>query len=356
MSRGTPTPARPATSSRMQRGPRRLDARARACHEHAVPPRARPKPSTHRRPGRGPSARLRAIEAEWVLGAIQVPPGLYVLVFLDRASNIAYSCVTSRLDEPAVAEAWRGALLEAAERGVPAPRRLRATSSELADLLRGVTELAVDREPADMPELVALGGDIQQLLQQTGLHADLGPSYFGDGRVGVDVVRSFFAAALAFRDARPWRRLAGGEVLDLEIPALGIDGAGAILVHDDDTGGLAILADPEDLADFSSGADELRNALALCFLPRRELPEGLRAELRRLDVPPRIGRLPVLVALGELGLPRPLTADDYRVATATIEAVRRFADDALADPALARSYGVDLPGEILEVRLRHPDA
>lgn len=321
-----------------------------------MPPRARPKPSASRRTGRGLSPNLRAFATEWNFGAIQVPPGLYVLVFLDRASNIAFSCVASQLDGPAVAEAWRGALLEAAERGVPAPRHLRATSSDLAELLRDVTDLAVGHEPADMPELVTLGGDIQQLLRQTGLHADMGPSYFGDGRVGVDAVRSFFTAALAFRDSRPWRRLAGGEVLDLEIPALGIGGAGAILVHDADTGGLAILSDPDDLADFSRGGDELRNALAVCFMPRRELPEGLRAELRRLDVPPRIGRLPVLVALGELGLPRPLAPDDYRIATVTVEAVRRFAaeHDPPDAPERARSYAVDLPGEVLEVRLRRP--
>lgn len=294
-------------------------------------------------------------QPEWVFGAIEVPPGLHVLVFLDRASSIAFSCIAAELDEAAVAEAWRGAIMEATERGVLAPRRLRATSDELADLLREVTGVDVDLEPDDMPELASLGGDIQHLLRQTGLQADLGPSYFGDGGIAVDAVQSFVTAALAFRDDRPWDTLTGGEILDLEIPALGIDGAGAIVVHDEGTGGLAIVADPDDLGHFSSGDDDLRNTLAVCFMPRRDLPGGLRHELARLTVPARASRIPVLVALGELGLPRPLAADDYRIATATVEAVRRFAGEVELsnDPLeLARSYAVDLPGETLEVRLR----
>jgi hypothetical protein len=101
------------------------------------------------------------------------------------------------------------------------PKRIRVSDAHLAMELKGaVPDIEVVVAPT--PELDAL---VAQMLASMSAAGGNGPSYFENGRIAADTVDSLFRAAEALFRLAPWELARDSDVLRLDIPALGVEGA-----------------------------------------------------------------------------------------------------------------------------------
>lgn len=101
------------------------------------------------------------------------------------------------------------------------PERVRVADKTLAAEVRAA-EPQIDVRVAPTPEL-------HHLLEEMGASmpgaAEVGPSYFEDGRISAALVEMLFRAADQLYRIAPWRRADDSQTLRLDIPALGVEGA-----------------------------------------------------------------------------------------------------------------------------------
>lgn len=291
------------------------------------------KPS--RATNQGPS---KPTGGELVFGALELGAvveeagGAYrptMLVFLDAASGFGFSPhLVREVGEATVAEAWRGLLAEVARLGVAAPPRVRVADEGLARALRTAVGGAVEVEVAATPEVAVFGALLQEWATR-----GAPMSYFHGQAFPSELVREFFAAALAFRKEQPWELLLAEEGILFDVPELGVEGAAIAVITDEGFGGLQIFPSDEALQALANAEREAqareatRNSRAVMFYPRRQLPDSLREELKRLPFAPATGPIPAIAALDDRGLQRPLLRSDYAIVIAALRAVTQFVAD-----------------------------
>jgi len=135
--------------------------------------------------------------------------------------------VGQELTAPANVEGALGrALLAALERPligpVRRPPRIRVADQELAAEVRAVVGDGVPILVAPTPELDEV---LESMIEEMPSGSDEEPSYLEGGRISVEIVAELFGAAEYLYRIAPWRVATDDQVVRVDIPELGIQGA-----------------------------------------------------------------------------------------------------------------------------------
>ena len=292
-------------------------------------------------PKAGRQGRRKAVEGEWVLGRRPAPamveapipyrPDLVLLV--EAASGFVIGSEVVKPDASADEVAsWVEGLVEP---GVS----LRVDDERIADALR--SRLGPDQpvQVGPVPELRAplaalsrfMGGGAGPRREQP-LWTDEASD---EARIG------FFEAAAQFERSAPWAAAGDGQVLRLDAPALGWEGACASIIGAaGEELGLLLLRSLEDyvafvrLADRAAARERRGRKVGIPLLSVNfDHPDNVtggqvlakRARAHGWKPGPE-GRLAYLLKVSPESVTQPITTDDYRFATASLEAVRVFVE------------------------------
>lgn len=260
-----------------------------------------------------------------------------MILWLELPSDLV---VGSTLIEPrnpvSAAESLEGAMKRPVDGAPRRPRRIRVADEAMAAELRASFP-GMPVVVADVPELDAVFEQFVTEFEQTTEE----PSYLGDGDIPPDAVRELFQAASLFFRAAPWRQVSDQQILRVDIPRFGIDGAclsvigaggesfGLLLFESiDDYERLALAgergAGPSEEEDGigPGGSVSLRS---LSFDRKKDLPPGMLAEIERHHWPVAGAKAyPVLFCVDGAQTPLPTTEDDVRIMTACTRAFLAF--------------------------------
>jgi len=212
------------------------------------------------------------------------------------------------------------------------PKRIRVSDGRLAAELRE-TVPDIDVVVVPTPELNDV---ISQMLGSMSGESDDGPSYFEKGRVTADTLASLFHAAEALFRAAPWKLASDSQVLRLDIPAFGIEGACVSIIGAlGESLGIVIFPSHLAMERFLTGIeqDRLRDGpldmgtttLSLNFERGADLPPRMRREAAEHGWPVAgPSAYPWAQHRDRDGTPRPLEEQDVRVVAACASAVAAF--------------------------------
>ena len=217
--------------------------------------------------------------------------------------------------------------------------RLRVDHRALAQAVRRRAGEGVEVLEAPTPEIDGAIDSLEAFTARTRGGRGSEPAW-ADG-AAADAKARFYVAAERFEQARPWAKASDGHVLAIDVPSMGWTGACvSILGKAEDTFGLLLLRSLADYERFVRLGDAVfespRRApgagvplFSVNFDRPRDLPGGkkLAAEARAHGfVPGARGRVPYILNFSPDAVATPPTTDDYRLATACLEAVCRFVE------------------------------
>lgn len=284
---------------------------------------------------------------EWVGGVLSPP--LFIgdreepfragwVVWLENPSGLV---VGQELVAPEEAEGAVGRVLRAAlERPLVGPRRrpdaLRVADAGLLPEVTAALEGAVPIDVAPTPELDAVLEEFVESLSERAPGDDAEESYLEGGRIAPELVAGLFAAARVLYAVAPWKVATDDQVLRMDIPALGVEGAcvsiigklgesRGVLLFPSLAGYEAFLAAAEEPLREGRRVDPGSDWLALDFERGADLPVSLRREVAShgwpvaaADAYPRV-RHP-----DRDGLLRPLAPRDVEIAAACATSLAAF--------------------------------
>ena len=278
--------------------------------------------------GRAPAAATR----EWIGGRVLPPffvtegepyrPELIIWMDLPDGTVIGH-----HLQEPKAPIDFGATLATAMERplvGPPRrPARVRVATSDLAESVRQVVGDDVEIVVAPTPELDA----VLEAMKHAPRDDRPDESYLEEGRVSVDTVADLFGAAeLVYRMA-PWKTMDDQQLVRVDIPSLGIDGAClSVIGAGGDSFGFILFPSLEGFEAFALAGqtadrgpiDMGTTLLALSFERGADLPASMRREITEHGWPVAGARAyPVVTHRDRDGVPRPLSDRDFRVLSAS---------------------------------------
>ena len=319
--------------------------------------------------------RRAAVEGEWVLGRRRAPiviegptayrPDLVLLVEAASGFVIASDVVHPEASADEVADRVEGLL----KPGVS----LRVDDEQIADALRA--RLGPDQpvRVGPVPELRAPLAALSRFMGGGGGSRREEPLWTDEASAEARI--GFIQAAARFERSAPWEAAGDGQVLRLDVPALGWEGACAsILGAAGEEFGLLLLRSLEDFVAFTRLAGEPRRPanrrrgigiplLSVNFDDPHAIAEGhVLAKRARAHgwLPGPDGWLAYLLKVGPDRVVQPITTDDYRLATASLEAVRVFVEKNLRlfqQPPTERietQSRIVMPAGAVEVRVTAP--
>jgi len=206
-------------------------------------------------------------------------------------------------------------------------RRLRTNDHELAPLLReklaGNWDVVVGPTPEADEALASLAASLSAPPGAGG--------HFADGATPEAVGRFFAAAAPVFR-AAPWRAATDAQVLAVNAPRFGYEGASLSIIGAlGESFGLVVYASMEDYLSVVRIA--IRGApvegpgvptFAVNFDQATEVPRRLRQEAKRHGWPVQRGGFPTISRIDPDAVLRPLGDRDYAFAAVLLAALLRF--------------------------------
>jgi len=200
-------------------------------------------------------------------------------------------------------------------------------------------------------------------------------SYLENGRVTPEAVGRFFEAAAAVYRLAPWRiAQSDNQVLRLDAPSFGIEGACLSIIGGlGESHGVLVFESVEDFAEMAcvGTEEEIRDRgagvpiFSINFEARKNLPPGLASEVKRHGWPVAGPRAyPWIFSLDANGLARPLAERDYEWATAVLDTLTGFLGDHAAvfeeepQTPISRTAVIDrLPGaRSVTLTAPHPEA
>lgn len=323
--------------------------------------------------GRGAKGRRAPGSTSWVLGRRTAPflvespvryrPELLVLIDVGAHRMVALEPVEPGQTAEAVA-AWAGPRVES---GVT----LRVDSEELAAALRVRLDARADVFVAETPEVDEALDSLEEFSDRQRAEARRDPDWVDD--VPSAAKAGFYEAAARFENVEPWRWASDGHVLAFDAPGLGWPGAIAVVMGNaGESFGLTLFRSMVDYVRFVRLGDEPAARrrpgagvplLAVHLDHPRRLPAGkkLEAEARTHGfVPGPSGRFPFILKSTADLVPVPASLDDYRLATACLDAVGRFVK---ARPALFESTPdervsipsrIEMPAGEVEIEIAAP--
>ncbi|MHC4932733.1 MAG: SEC-C metal-binding domain-containing protein [Planctomycetota bacterium] len=298
----------------------------------ARPPRRRLRPEN---PGTG---------CEWVGGRLappffvtdaREPYRAQIALWLELPEGLI---VGQELTEPANVERALGRALSAAlERPLigPArrPSRIRVVDAELAAEVRAIVGDEIPIRVAPTPELDEV---LESMIEAMPSDSDQEPSYLDGGRIPEDAVAELFRTAEYLYRIAPWRVATDDQVVRVDIPDLGIEGAclsiiGALgeslgFLLFPSLGAYAAFREVAEDPPGLEGPIDLGTAwLALNFERGADLPAAMRREIAESGWPVAAAEAyPHLLCIDRDAASRPLVERDFRIAAACARALAGF--------------------------------
>jgi len=166
--------------------------------------------------------------------------------------------------------------------------------------------------------------------------ADPGESWLQGGRIRSDTVEELFGAARMLHVLAPWKVANDGQVLRMDIPTLGVDGAclsiigkmginPGVIIFPSLAGYTAFLATAEEKLKGSTDAHPDTGWLSLTYEPEEDLPAKMRHEIREHAWPlagPRA--CPIVDRVDTEARPQILQEEDLYIVTACARSLGTF--------------------------------
>jgi hypothetical protein len=207
-----------------------------------------------------------------------------VFLWLELPTDVMVAAIVARPEVPTIAESLTIALNEPAAGRPRRPSRIRVADEKVARTLRRAAA-GIPIVVAPVPELDAVFDDFTQTADEI-----LEPSFLGDGTIEPEYVYSLFSAAAALHRVAPWREVADQQVVRIDIPALGIDGAVlSVIGAAEESHGLLLFRSIDDFDRFGDGerlpADGQPALRSLSYTERKMLPPPMIAEIEEYRWP-----------------------------------------------------------------------
>jgi len=282
-----------------------------------------------------------ATVGEWVLGRRPAPfvvekpaphrPDLLLLLDPDADRVLAVQPVQPGTGTPAFVK-WAAGKLRSAT-------HLRVEEEALAQALRERLGDAVAIRVAPAPELDGMVDFLDDYAGRIGDRREREPPWTDDALT--DALTGFYVAAARFERSEPWKTASDSHVLAVDVPALGRKaGIVSLMGMGGESFGLLLLRSLDDYVAFlrlaAGDAGAHRRApgagvslFSIGFERPRDLPGGKKLAARARShgfTPGPEGRVPFILNVSADAVRTPPTTDDYRLATAVLEAVRRFVE------------------------------
>jgi hypothetical protein len=280
---------------------------------------------------------------EWIGGRLapsffirdeDTPHRTEIVLWLEAPSGIIVGEeVVDAEDTPgSLARVLREALKAPAAGPRRRPEAIRVAETWMAKEVRAVVGRTVPVTVAPTPELDEI---LEDLLESMAASRN-GQTYLDGGEISPDAVERLFAAAEILYRVAPWKVATDDQILRMDIPAFGVDGACvSIIGHLGERLGIMIFPSLD-------GYDALRSAaegplpkdepfdlgsewLSLSYDDAEDYPTSMRKEAREHGW--RVAgeeAYPCLEHRGRDGAPLPLVEQDVRVAAACAEALAGF--------------------------------
>ena len=333
-----------------------------------MPKRRTPRPLRSRKAG--------GQHVEWIGGRLSPPFFIHdreepyraeLAIWMETGSGLV---VGQNLTAPEDAEgAVAQALLDALERPLAGPSRepdaIRVADASLATEVREVIGDSIPVAVGPTPELDAL----LEMMIESKPTGDEEESYLEDGRIPPTAISELFVVAKLLYGLAPWKTATEDQVLRLDVPALGVEGACvSIIGRLGESLGLLIFPSLAGWTAFARAAEEPHapgrrpnlgsGLLSLCYESAAELPAAMRREAMSHGWPVFDAEAyPRVEHRAADGAVRPLTDRDVKLVAACATSLctffikhgRRFAADQI-EP-VSESYFDD---DDLEVRFTLP--
>ncbi len=280
---------------------------------------------------------------EWVGGRLSTPffiddrpepcrPEIVLWVELPDGVVVGEAVVMPEDSEGAVARALRSTMAQPAVGAPRQPDVIRVADAATAAEVRAEVAGAIPVTVAPAPELDAV---LDRLIATLPASRNE-PSYFGAGRVSAAAVEKLFTAGRSLYAVEPWTVADERQVIRMDIPALGVDGACLSIVGRlGETRGVMVFPSLDDfeqlLEAIRAGALE-RGAralgaelLGLTFEAATELAPSMRREAMEHGWPVAgVNAYPVVERRDPDGTSRPLVERDVEIAAACARSLAAF--------------------------------
>jgi hypothetical protein len=292
------------------------------------------------KPSTGGGRRRDGVSAEWVGGSFLMPayvmeedpyrPELALWLEVPAGLVVGHGLASGKSVDGTLAQALRDALLQPPPGAARMPARLRVADHAMAAELGNAfgERFAIDVAPT--PELDAIFEQFVESMPD----GDDEASYLEGGRVPQHVVARMFEAAAILYRAAPWKVASDDEVLRMDIPSLGVEGACVSIIGAlGESLGLIVFPSLLAYEHFGAAAEQSNGrapdlggpVLSLDFWRASDAPGGMRREIARHGWPTvSPAALPVVTHRDRDGLPRPLSERDVRIAAECAFAVASF--------------------------------
>ena len=300
--------------------------------------------SRRKKRGRGKGRTRPRRRHEWIGGRLSPPifvhdrekpyrPELVIWLAASSGLVVGQDAVAPEDAEGAVARA----LLAALDRPLTGPKHrpdvIRVADHALAAEVRAAVADTIPVVVAPTPELDTVVKSLIEWMPDT----DEGGSYFEGGRIPPEVVAELFTAAEHLYRTAPWKVVADTQVLRMDVPALGVEGACvSILGHLGASPGVLIcpsLAGYEAFGRTAAGeapegdgrVDLGTRSLSLNFVRGADLPVSMRREAATHAWPVADpDAWPLVMGVERDGAFRPLVPRDLKIATVCAATLCRF--------------------------------
>lgn len=279
-------------------------------------------------------------EVAWLGGHFRLPsyvregepyrPNL--VLWLELPSGLV---VGSNVVPPDSAWPLAATLRTALERPTPGaarePDSLRVADPAAEAELRHAFRTRFPVEVAPTPEL----DDVFQKFLENAPTDEGDASYFEGGRISEPTVARMFRAAAVLYRAAPWKKVSDDEVLRMDIPGLGVEGACVSIIGAlGESLGVIIFPSLLGFERFGAAAEEAAISgsldvggpvLSLDFWQTTDLPRTMRHEIGKhgwTTMEPHA--IPVVSHRDRDGVPRPLSVRDLQIATECAFAIASF--------------------------------
>jgi hypothetical protein len=279
---------------------------------------------------------------EWVGGRLTTPfyiteddpyrPVVVLWLELPDDLVVGYRLIGPKEPPGSFGETLLGAMASPMAGPPRRPARIRVADGRLAAEVQE-TAPDIDVVVAPTPEL----DQVLQLMAESMPAEDHdGMSYFEGGRISAEAVNSLFYAARLLYDISPWKAAADSQVLRLDIPALGVEGACVSIIGalGESLGfivfpsylGFERFCRVAEMRGPSGGPLDLGSTtLSLNFERGADLPPSMRREVAEHGWPVADPTAyPLVRHMDRDGVLRPLTEHDIRVVSACATSLGTF--------------------------------
>jgi len=282
----------------------------------------------------------RQKESEWLGGRYTLPHEVRdgdfafrpdVLLWLELPTGVIVgSALTDPRQPVSLGQSLQDAMQDPLAGSPRRPSRIRVADQRTADELRAVAA-GIPIVVAPVPELQAAVDALTEALGDS----EPEPSYLGEGEIEPRLVGELFkTAGLLFRTA-PWRLLSDQQILRVDVPRFGIDGAVISIIGEaGESFGLMLFNSIDDFDEFlrsaerrapAAGATDRLAVRSLSFDRKEDLPPSMLREIEQHGwrVADANG-YPAVLCIGADLIARPATEKDVRILTAVTRAFLAF--------------------------------